>query len=405
MSIEPTGTDPTRARRRALVRTLLDGGRLRSPAWRAAFETVPRHLYVPRAFDLTPDRTAHRAVGADDPRLLDLVYADRAITTQLDADDARWDRTRDRGPVTGTVTSSSSQPSLMAGMLESLDVADGHHVLELGTGTGYNTALLCHRLGADLVTSIEYDPVVAEHARHVLHGQGLRPSLAVGDGDAGVPERAPFDRVIATYGVKAVPSGWVAQTRPGGVIVTSLNDGLGAGLVVRLTVDDHGCAHGRLTADDAYFMPARTEEPAPVDELLRAAAAGPDGRTRTARLPGVVPDPAPGWVALAALRYPDIIRVTLHRNDGTVQWLLHPDGSWAYRDTTTDQVEQAGPRSLWDLIEDTHDRWVALGAPDRTRLGISVTPAHHRAWLDSPDGPHTWHSVDADPAEGARQRA
>ncbi|BBG01309.1 protein-L-isoaspartate O-methyltransferase [Pseudonocardia saturnea] len=393
------GPDPTHARRRDLAGTLADGGWLRSPEWRVAFETVPRHLYVPRAFGFTSDRSAHQAIGSDDPRWLDLVYDDQAITTQLDADDTRWDHARDHGPVLGTVTSSSSQPSLMAGMLESLDIADGHQVLELGTGTGYNTALLCHRLGADLVTSVEYDPVVAEYARHVLYEQGLRPSLAVGDGAAGVPERAPFDRVIATYGTTAVPPAWVAQTRPGGIIVASLNDGLGAGIMVRLVVDDHGAAHGHLTPDDAHFMPTRTEVPTRIDELLRAAATGPDGRTRTARLPAIVPDRAPGWAVLAALRYPGIARVTLHRDDGTVQWLVHPDGSWAYRDPATDQVEQAGPRQLWDLIEDAHDQWLALGAPDRTRFGITVVPGGRRVWLDDPDGPRTW-PTDADASDG-----
>jgi len=109
------------------------------------------------------------------------------------------------------------------------------------------------------------------------------------------------------------------------------------------------------------------------------------------RRTGSVPDPAPGWAVLAGLRHPGITRVTLHRDSGTVQWLLHSDGSWAYRDPATEQVEQAGPQRLWDLIEDAHDEWVAAGSPHRTRLGISVTPDRHRVWLDHPDGPHTWH--------------
>ena len=93
MRTGPTSSDPTRDRRQELVRTLVEGGRLRSAAWREAFETVPRHLFVPRAFAFTPDRGAHRAIGADDPRWLDLAHADEPITTQLDSDGTRWGHT------------------------------------------------------------------------------------------------------------------------------------------------------------------------------------------------------------------------------------------------------------------------------------------------------------------------
>ena len=76
-------------------------------------------------------------------------------------------------------------PSLMARMLEALDVRDGHRVLEIGTGTGYNAALLCHRLGACNVVSIDIDPTLIVATRKRLAGLGHHPTLVVGDGTAG----------------------------------------------------------------------------------------------------------------------------------------------------------------------------------------------------------------------------
>ncbi|MCZ9339668.1 methyltransferase domain-containing protein, partial [Streptomyces sp. TRM76130] len=102
--------------------------------------------------------------------------------------------------------SSSSQPSLMALMLAELRVADGDRVLEIGAGTGYNAALLCHRLGDDgLVTTVDLDPEITDSARRHLDAAGYHPAVVTGDGARGVPGRAPYDRIIATCALPAVP--------------------------------------------------------------------------------------------------------------------------------------------------------------------------------------------------------
>src|SRR5207245_8733647 len=107
-------TDDPEALRAALVETLRSKGCLRSPAIADAFATVPRHLFVPEV-----------SVGE--------AYRDRWIATKRLAD--------------GEVVSSSSQPEIMAVMLEQLDVRPGQRVLEIGAGTGYNAALLAHLVG------------------------------------------------------------------------------------------------------------------------------------------------------------------------------------------------------------------------------------------------------------------
>lgn len=209
-----------RARKR-LAHELTGHGWL-TEAWQPAFAAVPRHLFLPRFFRQAPDHSRYEAVDANDPGALELIYSDRVLPTQIDGDDARWDESRRHGPIDGVPTCSSTQPALMAVMLDALDVTDGHRVLEVGTGTGYNAALLAHRLGSPLVTTVDIDAGLVRRARRSLAAVGYAPTVAVTDGAAGHPDNAPYDRIIAACSVPQVPAGWLAQTRPGGVILTSL---------------------------------------------------------------------------------------------------------------------------------------------------------------------------------------
>ena len=118
---------------------------------------------------------------------------------------------------------SSSAPTLMAAMLQALDVRDGDRVLEVRTGTRYNAALLCHRLGADRVTSVDVDPSLVEAARAQLASIGYSPHLVTADGAHGAPDRAPFDKIIATVALSGIPPAWRGQTAPGGTILLSLD--------------------------------------------------------------------------------------------------------------------------------------------------------------------------------------
>jgi protein-L-isoaspartate(D-aspartate) O-methyltransferase len=138
-------------------------------------------------------------------------YRDEAIVTKRDAD--------------GQPISSSSQPTIMAIMLDQLGLAPGQRVLEIGAGTGYNAALLKHIVGAEgTVVSIDLDEDVAEQAREHLAAAGC-PDVTVvsGDGAAGYPARAPYDRVIATVGVSDLAPAWLSQLTPDGRIVVPLD--------------------------------------------------------------------------------------------------------------------------------------------------------------------------------------
>lgn len=156
-----------------------------------ALRTVPRHIFLP---DLPPGTA----------------YRDEAIVTK-----------RDR---LGQPTSSSSQPTIMGIMLDQLGAARGHRVLEIGAGTGFNAALLAHIVGpTGRVTSIDLDQDVVERAEENLAAAGVdRVTVLHADGALGCPDRAPFDRVIATVGVWDLAPAWLDQLAPDGRIVVPL---------------------------------------------------------------------------------------------------------------------------------------------------------------------------------------
>ncbi|MGH4001367.1 MAG: methyltransferase domain-containing protein, partial [Pseudonocardiaceae bacterium] len=112
-------------------------------AWRAAFLAVPRHRFLPSQVWVDDDQGKPRPLSRDDDagRWLEWAYRNVPILTQFDDGQTAWPATHGE-----LCTSSASKPDLVLSMLASLDVHDDHTVLEIGTGTGYNAALLAARL-------------------------------------------------------------------------------------------------------------------------------------------------------------------------------------------------------------------------------------------------------------------
>ncbi|MGH3930494.1 MAG: rRNA adenine N-6-methyltransferase family protein, partial [Pseudonocardiaceae bacterium] len=160
------------ALRRRLVDQLAANGSVRSREVRRAFAEVPRENFVPRFHH--NHSAGRRWVDGTDPRQRDewlrAVYADEVLVVQTRP-------APDLVDPGGAPTSSSSMPSVMAGMLEVLDLRPGQRVLEIGTGTGYNAALLCHLVGAENLVSVELDPGLADSARDALSRIGLHPTV------------------------------------------------------------------------------------------------------------------------------------------------------------------------------------------------------------------------------------
>ncbi|WP_306324360.1 MULTISPECIES: methyltransferase domain-containing protein [unclassified Streptomyces] len=286
--------------------------------WREAFAAVPRHLFVPYYFLGVPGGYERLWGEHPDPerreRWLRGAYADEPLATRL----------RD-----GELVSSSSQPSLMARMLVDLRVRDGDRVLEIGAGTGYNAALLAHRVGEENVTSVDLDPEITESARAHLAAAGYRPTVVTGDGARGCPERAPYDRIMATCALRSVPPEWLGQCAPGARILAPVSTGL-----IALDVRDDTCAEGHFLHTPAYFM------------ALRGGAGG-------------VPEAYVGQLPRRVLRE-ELFRFLLTLTSG------HVDAREAL--------------ALWERE----------GRPVRERFGVSVRGGRQWAWLDDPEGPHTW---------------
>ncbi len=186
--------------RGVLVHQLKAAGAIRSAAVERAFVLVPRHAFLPDA----------ATAG----------YADRAIVVK-----------RDSG---GQPVSSASQPTMMAHMLEQLRVVAGNAVLEVGTGTGYNAALLAELVGGrGRVVSVEVDADLADQAARRLDRLGFgRVAVVVADGRDGFAAGAPYDRIIVTAGATVLAGAWRSQLAEGGRLVVPVVDADGIGVSV-----------------------------------------------------------------------------------------------------------------------------------------------------------------------------
>jgi len=175
----------------SLVEYLKHGGHLPSPRIEAAFRAVPRHLFLP---DLE----------------LEQVYKDEPIPIKLQGE---------------IPISSSSQPTIMAIMLEQLGLKPGQRVLEIGAGTGYNAALIAHLVGEQgQVVTVDIDEDIVEQARARLRAAGLeRVQVIHADGGQGYPEAAPYDRLLLTVSAADIAPAWREQLQPDGRLVLPLS--------------------------------------------------------------------------------------------------------------------------------------------------------------------------------------
>ncbi|MER6712549.1 ATP-grasp peptide maturase system methyltransferase [Streptomyces sp. NPDC006386] len=363
-------TDQTQLHRQLLDRMVANGS-LRTEQWKRAAEAVPRHEFLRGGFfrrALDSDFTAWQPVRRGEPGWLEGCYTDESLVTQIAGTILPEDI---RGRISREPTSSSTLPSLVLRMLEDLRVEGGHQVLEIGTGTGYSTALLCARLGEHNVTSIEYDPDVATRARAALGHLGMYPTLVTGDGLVGHGDGAPYDRVIATCGVHTVPTEWIEQTRSGGLILATIGGWLGSSELARLTIHSDGTASGPLLGGGVNFMLARPHLPPPLGLLPDLE----DGKERETTIGTEVLE---HWTSrfVVQLAVPGAQRLRLERDGRTEEVLVDVEtGSWAavYQDGGRWLVRQGGPEPLWDAVEEQFARWCAAGAPALEEFTVTVT--------------------------------
>jgi len=240
---------------RAAYVDLLEGlGVLGSDAVRRALAKVRRHRFLEAWYPMEMDEEraslsyTRYAFDRDRPTPEDLeeIYSNRSLVTAVDG----W-----------RATSSTSQPDLVARMLELLDLRPGHSVLEIGTGTGYNAALLREVVGPDgKVCSMELQEDVAALARRHLDDEGYADvAVLARDAYYGAPEKAPFDRIIATVGCSDISPHCLDQLKPDGLMLVPLQHGFGDPLVrIERNPDAANCGIGRIV-EHADFMPIEGE--------------------------------------------------------------------------------------------------------------------------------------------------
>jgi protein-L-isoaspartate(D-aspartate) O-methyltransferase len=215
---EPASGDPFLKLRRRMVREQIENSGIVNAEVLRVLLTTPRHLFVP-----APIRS--------------MAYEDRPL------------------PIGHSAT--ISEPYIVALMTEILNPAKTDRVLEIGTGSGYQTAVLAQL--ANQVYTMEIVPELAESARHILTQLGYRNVVVrEGDGYKGWPEAAPFDRIMVTAAPPEIPPALIVQLARGGRLVAPI----GAGWDQQLVLVEKGADGGirRQFKGDVLFVPMRRGE-------------------------------------------------------------------------------------------------------------------------------------------------
>jgi protein-L-isoaspartate(D-aspartate) O-methyltransferase len=358
--------ETSRRLRDKLVDTLQQRGRLTSEPVAAAFRAVPRECFLP-------------GLGLDE------VYRDAALIIK-------------RGP-DGVPTSSSSQPSIMATMLEQLAVEPGHKVLEIGAGSGYNAALLARLVGErGSVTSVDLDQELVTAARDHLDRAGeSRVRLVCADGGHGQPDGAPYDRIIVTVGAADLPPPWLDQLTPDGRLVLPLSlRGMQRSIAFErcdqgfVSVSVHDCGfmplRGAFAADDTVIRLGSAEallrhsgRVAVDPDAVRQALAGPAVEV-AGRVPVSGSELFGGPALWLALNEPAFARLT----DAGISLALIGERSiarvvgprWADLEPVPVTVHGFGPdgERLARLLLDQVADWDRAGRPATSDLRIVVHP-------------------------------
>jgi protein-L-isoaspartate O-methyltransferase len=375
---------------RALFDQLTAAGKV-SPAWASSVAAVDRGAFVPDRCWVTEFQESLRPLdrsvrpGAWEAA----VYSDVPIVTQLDNGLTVW-------PACGhRVTGSVAQPTAALGMLDLLDVEDECNVLEIGTSSGYATALLADRLGANRVTSLELDDEFAGQACEALDALGYEADVIWADGEQGWAARAPYDRIISAASILAgqFPMAWLEQVSSDGRILTPWKTLWGGKALVRLTARG-GAAQGPVISD-SFFVDTRTR--LLIDkEASRFVQLAAEATDATHTMTSVRPDDIAFNIDCSfaiGLRTDNIQHTIVRSGEGTYELLAYDveTESWANVRCTPDhsaagefQVRQQGSRQLWAEIEKAYIWWIQNGRPVRSRFGLTIMARAQTVWLDHP---------------------
>ncbi|MEV5593592.1 methyltransferase domain-containing protein [Streptomyces sp. NPDC052496] len=267
-------------------------------------------------------------------------------------------------------TSSISAVNAVLTMLAATDPEPGSRVLHIGTGTGYDSALLCERVGDAGLTTVEVDRTLADAARARLFGLGYRPRVVCADGERGHAPDAPYDRILCTASLSRVPAAWIAQSAPGARIVTPWKSTLQpAGLAVLTVWDDRRSATGRFGVPLTFMDLRGQRRPGTPLPRVYTPQRWSESRYGTTALPPDFLDDFHARFALG-LQLPGVHATRAATSGATPAWWLSTDTAWAY--VCAGEAYQWGDRELATEVERAYEWWLGAGRPEVFDFGITV---------------------------------
>ena len=333
---------------------------LKSERLEHAVRAVPRQWFVDR---MHTQSRYFRLINVNTSRptkhQLERIYSDEALLSHRDP------------------PSSTSQPSLVMDMLETLDVRPGARVLEIGAGTGWNAALMAHLVeSSGSVISIDNQPDVARSARRHIKRTGLKNvHVVTGDGANGHPKAAPYDRLITTVSCPDVFPAWLQQLKPGGIAVITLSELPGESwcLMLKLRKAKTHLTGEVVSLPGFMLFTGKHSSPPTASQAQQRLDEHTGAKVRKHRAVWAIFS-GQGNIAmrrdLAFFAHLEGLRV---ESLGNRFVLSAPDhrGLCVLDDT---HIDVLGGTECYSLYGKIQDRWLNLGAPKRLQYRVEVWP-------------------------------
>lgn len=350
-----------------MVTELKNKGAIKSIEVEKAFSKVLRHKLI-ETFYLPQDLKRPIVNNPDNPdsEHLKLIYTNKSLITRISD---------------GKPSSSTSEPMLMAHMLELLALSPKLKVLEIGTGTGYNAALISEVVeDQTLVVSVDIQEDVITQTKRLLSNAGYpKINLVLGDGFYGVEEEAPYDRIIATVGTQDLSPYWVAQLSTSGFMILPLYHG-GWNPLVKVWWQD-GILKGKVLGISG-FMPFQGNEfaynPSPLGSMTSFPAIEEfeelplfdDLEAEHNRNPLM-------WSA-----FPIGFQYFIAVCDSRAVWGMKPPGYGLYDEQEgiilvspqKNCILLKGNRKLYERLHELYENWSHLGKPNPFDYDIEFLP-------------------------------
>ncbi len=363
-----------------LVTSLKSEGAVTSLIVEDAFMSIPRHAFIdyyyahnPAGTETEQWRRIERPSGEDVERWLEGIYANVPLVTAFDE--------------AGMPSSSSSSPDIMAFMLEALQLRPGMRVLEIGTGTGYNAALLAHIVeDPQLIFSVEINSLLAHAAQEKLDAVvGKGTTVHVGNGLGGYSPGASFDRIIATGSYHKVPLPWLDQLKEGGVLVMNLGRDRASsmGLLRLEKIGSTREARGKFLSP-AYFLQLREPGQASGRDIrsqfsqnVRRPVIAKFSISRAVFDPALLMDMQFAFLVSCELPYASLTWIPKQEDMPFTLNLFDTESDTIVLFRTTEEagvweVQVRGAIQTWERLLQAFQRWVSLGRPVMTDYVFEV---------------------------------